>query len=370
MAYYFKLPLITDLTIPQQAVLNEIGAFAVFGGPGTGKSVVALWRHIQNYDLERRKSLLLTYTKSLETYLSSSAKSENSDSGEAVNRTYWWTYHELSDEYDEIIIDEAQDIVLAKYELIANYTEMVSYSLDENQSLHLTPEQLRELVIGLPKLYPNNKNFPPLDENFRNTKEITLFTRSIFPNRLIPDGNVLGPKPILICTNNKDDIQNKIIFDIIDQFQSDTHNIAILLPLANAALHRTKTVLDYYNLLKEKGITCSYYENDNSDFVEIENIHITTFKSAKGLEFDTVIIPDFQYFKRDINYLHVVTENDYYVVFTRAKNNLILIDNSETNIDNKCNLRFLYSQIENNIINVDYDYIKSTNIDQTDDLSF
>ena len=123
MAYYFNLPIITDLTIPQQAVLNELNAIAVFGGPGTGKSVVALWRHIQNYDLERRKSLLLTYTKSLETYLSSSAKSQNQNSGGAVNRTYWWTYHELSSQYDEIIID----IIKRTVTIIINPTVSILY---------------------------------------------------------------------------------------------------------------------------------------------------------------------------------------------------------------------------------------------------
>ena len=61
----------------------------------------------------------------------------------------------------------------------------------------------------------------------------------------------------------------------------------------------------------------------------IENVHITTFKSAKGLEFDTVIMPDFQYFKMNIAQLDVITENDYYVGFTRARKNLFLISNCQ-----------------------------------------
>ena len=47
--YYFNLPQITQLTIPQQAALNETKQIALSGGPGTGKSVVSLWRHISNY---------------------------------------------------------------------------------------------------------------------------------------------------------------------------------------------------------------------------------------------------------------------------------------------------------------------------------
>ena len=60
-------------------------------------------------------------------------------------------------------------------------------------------------------------------------------------------------------------------------------------------------------------------------FQGIENLHITTFKSAKGLEFDTVIIPDFQNYDWNIKNLDKapITENDYYVAITRARRNLM-----------------------------------------------
>lgn len=378
MAYYFNLPIITELTIPQQVVLNEIRAISISGGPGTGKSVVSLWRHLQNYDLERRKSLLLTYTKSLEIYFSLALKSPNLNvkestkinASEATNRTLWWTFHELSDQFDEIIVDEAQDINLEKYELIKQNTKMVSYGIDRNQSMYLSSLKLQELIEGLPLLFPENIKIPPLNENFRNTYEITQFVRSLFPNRIFPNGQVNGQKPILVCTNGNQNTQNQVIIDIINQFQSDTHNIAILLPLVNPALHRQKVVKDYYDILQNNGFKCSFYENENGELLKIENIHITTFKSAKGLEFDTVIIPDFHYFKEDIEKLKVVNDSDYYVTFTRAKRNLILIDDSKTNMNNRCSLVFLQSQITNNIITIDYDYVKDNTNDETDDLPF
>ena len=102
MPYYFRLPLVTDLTIEQQAVLNETQAVAVFGGPGTGKSVVSLWRHIRNHSTGRRNSLLLTYTVSLASYLSNSAKSENRNAGENVDRTYRWLTESATDDYEEM----------------------------------------------------------------------------------------------------------------------------------------------------------------------------------------------------------------------------------------------------------------------------
>ncbi|WP_430409233.1 3'-5' exonuclease [Kordia sp.] len=378
MAYHFELPLITELTIPQQVVLNEVRAVSISGGPGTGKSIVSLWRHLQNYDLERRKSLLLTYNKSLKAYFSLALKSPSLNvkaitkekTSEATNTTYLWISHGLSSEFDEIIIDEAQDLDIENYELIKKYTKMVSYGIDRNQSMYLSSQKLQELVDGLPALFTDNIIIPPLNENFRNTYQITHFVRSLFPNRIFPNGQTDGEKPILVCTDNDQSVQIKVIFDIINRFHSDSHNIAILVPLVNPALHRQKVVRDYYNILNENGFKCSFYENDNGELLKMENIHITTFKSAKGLEFDTVIIPDFQYFEEDIKRLNVVNDNDYYVTLTRAKRNLILIDNSKTNMNNRCSLLFLQSQITNNILSVDYDYVKKATIEEPDDLPF
>ena len=77
--YYFNLPQITDLTTVQQVALDEPNPIAISGGPGTGKSVVSLWRHISNYvdsstnnqshTRPRKKSLLLTFTTTLTQYL-------------------------------------------------------------------------------------------------------------------------------------------------------------------------------------------------------------------------------------------------------------------------------------------------------------
>ena len=319
MAYFFKLPLITDLTIGQQAALNEPNAVAISGGPGTGKSVVSLWRHIRNHGLGNRNSLLLTYTKTLETYLAASAKSENENAGNAVDRTYWWITHNATN-YDEIIVDEAQDVKLEKYEIIKRYSECVSYGADPHQSIFLSPDELARLMTGLPLLFPKNQKYI-LDENFRNTHEVIQFVRALFPNRLINGSNIRGIKPIQLISNNNSQKQNKAIIDIINQFKSDTHNIAIFVPLANH-------VDAYYNLVQQAGIPCSRFTTNDGELTTIENVHITTFKSAKGTEFDTVIIPDFENMETNIAQLHVVNESDYYVAITRAKRNLYLISSS------------------------------------------
>lgn len=328
MAYFFKLPAITDLTIGQQAALNEPNAIAISGGPGTGKSVVSLWRHIRNYGTGSRRSLLLTYAKTLETYLAASARSENANAGNAVNRTYWWTTHHVQ-KYDEIIVDEAQDVENGRYSTIKNYSGVVSYGADDQQIVYKNRATTQQQLAAI---FPNNRSYV-LDENFRNSYEIMLFVKALFPQKLVPQStlnNLLqegrrGNKPILLVSNNNAAKKSQAIIDVISQFKSATHNIAILVPLQNH-------VNTYATIIRNAGIQCSSFSTDDGSLGEIDNVHVTTFKSSKGTEFDTVIIPDFENMLTIIAQLNVIDENDYYVAITRAKRNLYLISTSTPNI--------------------------------------
>jgi len=57
----------------------------------------------------------------------------------------------------------------------------------------------------------------------------------------------------------------------------------------------------------------SSYHSQKSVPSELKNIIITTFKSAKGIEFDIVIIPYFPQYAKNVL-------EEYYVGTTRAKN--------------------------------------------------
>ncbi|MFD2697403.1 DNA/RNA helicase domain-containing protein [Mesonia sediminis] len=317
MPYNFELPLITDLTPDQQTVLNYAEAVAVSGGPGTGKSVIGLWRHIRNYDTGNAKSLLLTYTVSLERFLKETCRTINEEAANNVNRTFRYTTGTDQQQYDEIIVDEAQDVNIERYEIIRRNANRVSYTTDDNQILYpeqsTKSEQLHN-VFG-------NQTFT-LRTNFRNTHEITRFVRSLFPDHIIQDGNSNGPIPQLIHTDNDEDDQLQAIIDIINTYQDPTHNIAVLDPFQNG-------VRKLRQKLSDRGINCSYYVNEADNLNQIERVHVTTFKSCKGLEFNTIIVPNFASYSWWLRERpNIVTENDIYVVLTRSKNNVFLINNS------------------------------------------
>ena len=305
----------------QQSVLDQMEAVAITGGPGTGKSVVSLWRHIRNHDTGIRMSLILTYAKTLKYYLSVSAANENADAGMAVARTYEWMAHYASWQ-DEIIVDEAQDVESVRYPILKDYSDMISYGADDQQILYPNRATTQQ---QLEALFPDNHPYE-LDENFRNSYEILHFVQSLLPNRMISQDILQQLRarrstsilPKCMITSNDDAKQTQAILDIISEFRSDSHNIGILLPLR-------RDVKTFHGLLVNRGIPCSRYLHDGEEIDEIDNVHVTTFKSAKGIEFDTVILPDFHKWQQNIRDLHVVEENDYYVALTRAKRNLYMI---------------------------------------------
>jgi superfamily I DNA/RNA helicase len=163
------------------------------------------------------------------------------------------------------------------------------------------------------------------------------FAKVAFPDAYIPRNaldslkNNIGEKPTLIVTDGNPlfeddarDVRDVAIKEIIEAFRSDTHNIAILVPFK-------ASVENYHNLLDEMEIEHSMYYEDSRKYPngcpEIDNVHITTFKSAKGLEFDTVIIPDFGSMDYLCNKFEVLEWNDFYVAVTRARSNLYLFSN-------------------------------------------
>lgn len=322
---YFKLPLFTELTRDQRLALEEASPISLSGGPGTGKTVVSLWRHIRNHKLNGVRSLLLTYTKTLEFYLKQVSKVENVEASKYISRTYKWTCGR-KEHYDEIIIDEAQDVEIDKYRIIKKYTDTVSYGADDAQSLYEGTCSTDDLI----NLFPDNEEHE-LSKNFRNSKEILLFTQSVFPSISI-DRNVIdnavesGNKPILneIGWNDFEDSAMEEIIGIINDYPDESHNIGVLVPSINM-------VEDFYSRLSRR-VNCSKYHNEMDDFVNFERVHITTFKSAKGLEFDTVIIPKFDSYNWFINNTDRFSESDYYVALTRAKLNLYLLCKNDINI--------------------------------------
>ncbi len=329
MAYYFRLPTITQLTLPQQAALNETEQIALSGGPGTGKSVVSLYRHLTNHNNGER-SLLITYTTTLKRYLAECCRLQSLSAASCVRSAYAGR-PKIFEKFSEVIVDEAQDLDAGYYDSISRFN--ISYGADDAQILY--PEH-SSTKRELEERFPDNVDYV-LDKNFRSTLAIMKFAKVAFPNALITQNTLdalrsnPGEKPTLIVTDGNplfdssaENTRNNAIQEIVNAFRGETHNIAILLPFK-------KTVENYHDILSDLGIEHSLYYEDSSVFPDgcppIDNVHVTTYKSAKGLEFDTVIMPDFGSMDYLCNKFDVLDWKDFYVAATRARTNLYLFSN-------------------------------------------
>ncbi len=280
MAYYFNLPLSTDLTRDQQLAVDETEPIALSGGPGTGKTVVNLWRHIFNYVNGSSKSLLITYTKTLEYYLKNAikekGKSEDNEkrkkrykkASKNIDRTKRWTFSTGKSYFDEIIVDEAQDVEISLYNVIKEYSNQCSYGADEAQSVYLTPKEVKKLLKQLRKMFSENEEYT-LDINFRNSQEILLFTKAVFPTISIPQRTIdtaveTGIKPLVQFVAWEDEDTIEKVLEIIEEYSSDTHNIGILFPTV-------KQVNKYHKLLKYD-IDCTKFVSEDDVFTELANI--------------------------------------------------------------------------------------------------
>ena len=97
---------------------------------------------------------------------------------------------------------------------------MVSYGADDQQIVYKNKATTQQ---QLATIFPNNRSYV-LDENFRNSYEIMLFVKALFPQKLVPQAtlnNLLqegrrGNKPILLVSNNNTAKQNQAIIDVIN----------------------------------------------------------------------------------------------------------------------------------------------------------
>lgn len=324
--YYFNLPPITALTRAQQAALNETEQIALSGGPGTGKSVVSMWRHISNYR-QGNRSLLLTYTTTLKRYLEACCRGNNAEAAQQVGTSLRNRLLTQTRRFYEVIIDEAQDL---KPDYFLEICSPVSYGADDSQILY--PEH-STTQSKLEELFPDNVSCV-LDKNFRCTQEIMQFARQAFPRAAISYNMISnidrhGDRPSLLIGNwgsregtPKDEVS--AMLQIINDLRNDTENIAILLPWKSS-------VRNYVSAIENDVDDFSFYYEDKNVFQDgcpqLKNVHITTFKSAKGLEFDTVIIPDFGKMASIVGSYNVDWQ-DFYVGCTRARSNLFLFSNT------------------------------------------
>ncbi|MCB4745471.1 MAG: DUF2075 domain-containing protein [Sulfurovum sp.] len=361
----FKLPGVDDLNKDQDRVLRlpEDGQFLIVGGPGTGKSVVALLRTMKyhknnDYAFLTFNKVLLTATKQLVDFNLNSFTLDKWFSQEyknifneplykydANNNAYQKpNYLEIIKKFESkevvpqsfhIIIDEGQDKPTKYYEALM-YFGIVNFFVVADQNQQITEDNSsRQELTGLLGLEVND--VIELKENYRNSYPIGLLSNSFFtdpssPPPILPSQSKssLGT-PILYEHNNDQDCV-KLILREADR---DSRNLIGVI-VANDDLRDTyasalKTM--EINLDNPRPIISTYSAKDkkvpNINFA-YSGIVILNDKSIKGLEFDVVfiIIDGFKIYKKD---LEDSMKKRFYVMSSRAIKKLVMFKSENYN---------------------------------------
>ncbi len=328
--FQFWLPTLNKLTRIQKRAIESKKPIFLTGVPGTGKTVVSIFRLLNS-----ENGILFTYGKLLRKTI----EEKVDDESKQIVNIHRWHYDltekflekNLSDEnidntieilqskgigYDEILVDEGQDLLPNSYKLFKKISQSVSVSADEAQKVNNPADASNEEDI-LEKL-PNLRKIE-LDAIFRSSYELYDFSRQFVPNNArandanllekLKDENSGADKPFIYLVDSLSD-SNEVILDIVDD--NPTDNIGILCEKIVCVDEHTKY------LEKEEYEVSSYHSGYKDVPDELHNIIITTFKSAKGIEFDIVIMPYFQDAREEVN-------TEYFVGVTRAKTQVFMI---------------------------------------------
>jgi len=303
----------------------------ITGVPGSGKTTVNLMRAERLANLGRRV-LLITFQDLLATSLKNSASAALAGNIATFHRWYWDTTHirvnsKTSEEliagldglrmYDEILIDEGQDLEGRFYQCLAAKCRAITASADNAQRVHrrgLRVEQIRTQMQNIRAIHP-----VPLQYNYRNTFEIYNFARQFQPlneranskaalDRMVR-GNGAIPSVFLVLDEAARINQLRILLT-----NAGERNTAVL-------LYKKEDVDRYHTAIRNMGFACTKHHADFHARGQIENILVTTLKSAKGIEFQVVILPEMENAMQG----YQETAEHYYIGATRAKESLFLL---------------------------------------------
>ncbi len=359
----FQLPGINDLSKEQEAArsLPQKGQYLIIGGPGTGKSVLALLR-CRHHSRAREDYIFLVYNHLLnqasnqlfkdklnsrqwqswfmKTFrLMTGRRVPRKPKNKSEFRDIDWDHSlEIIQNIDEptnkklpyLIIDEGQDMPPGFYQALTELGFENFYVVaDDNQQITLENSRIDEIqnVLGLA-----SDDIIELQTNYRNTYPTAKLAREFCLNKKKSPPSLPGRRknttiPLLVEYDGHHKISfSEIIKRILKEAdRSPSRLIGIITPNNNVRKR-------YYEQLKSTSVTLDNtprivtYANDskhNLAFVE-GGILVINANSCKGLEFDTVYLTDIDQFLYWPNIKEKMIKL-FYVIIARAIDRVILL---------------------------------------------
>ncbi len=341
----------------------------VTGCAGSGKTTVSVYRFVR-LNNQGHKVRLLTFQNMLVEFIKNlvvnntekAVDIERQVSLDRISTFHDWLYKQRQVRFDfdrppedpqihaalqnhglrlnmrcELLVDEGQDLPLWVYRVLPQYYERIVVGADPAQQVHrgFPPDHVDQISRCLEgQALPHAPFLPyPLGHNFRNTYETYCFARQFLPKddfEAVWDPNILnrllqrrrhGRWPMVISytdPNQRNEHMQRILRNAIGI-------VGILCPIGpGQERYSGEAVGSMHNLITSWGFNATAYHNELPVPAKLKRYIVTTFISAKGLEFDTVIIPRMNFFRHPDHDRETRIREEMYVACTRARGQLFI----------------------------------------------
>jgi superfamily I DNA and RNA helicase len=297
----------------------------VAGCAGSGKSVIAMYKAQQIYDV-KGDVILIAYTKSLNRYMQ-----QGKENTLGAKFLYHWQWvNQGMPKADYIIVDEIQDFDKEEIQqFIGAARKCFFFFGDTAQSIYrafgkqtMTMDEISQMTgVPVSRLYNNYRLPKPIakiTQGYLGLTEESDKVRGYTESLYLSKENVL---PVFMeCSSSHNQIES--IISIISE--KNLRNVGILVP-------DNEMVLEIMNAFTDAKFACEfkynmgYNDSNNRDTLNFKTDRpkLMTYHSAKGLQFETVILPYYQGAK---------TSNErkaLYVAMTRTYRYLYVLYNGE-----------------------------------------
>ena len=218
-------------------------------------------------------------------------------------------FNEIERSIRHIVIDEAQDFDLLIYSCIEQIFTNAKFTLVGDVMQSISDSGLQSWDEIRDYVFKGDADFRTLTKSYRNTIEISDFACGLVAEHSdVP----LYIEPVIrhgreVCFYPPEDAARQTAL-LLDQAQENGYNMCAVICADDTAAHRL------YNKLKSH---CTIKLLDQALGTLEQGNYILSLKDAKGLEFDVVILPDF-----DAYDLHGIGLRNAYVAITRALHEL------------------------------------------------
>lgn len=296
----------------------------VTGCAGSGKSVLALIKAQRIQKEKGNNYKIIVFTKALCRYMNAGK--------EALKLTNDFFYHwDWKNRYntpsaDYIIVDEIQDFTKEEIEEFISASEKNFFFFGDTAQSIYGGLKMTFPIEKIQNLLPQNKRFKTFDlyRNYRLPIPVARLVQYIGIDLDGYDENIYKSKenqiPKLLQYENIEE-QAKSIVEIIKRYSLT--DVGILLPYNDDVLifHRLFNEYGLNHEIKYEDKQCRTNRIDSLNFTT-ENPKVMTYHSAKGLQFETVFIPNI----RELNMLRMEQEQKaLYVAMTRTYRDLYIM---------------------------------------------